>query len=490
MDRAHRSPLRRGLVALALTATVVVGACASSGSPGSSPRASAAPASAPTAASAGADVTFAGAWEGQLVDPSGGFPIRISLDGCATDDVVCGELEYGDPSGADQVFCASELTRTGVDGDVLALSERIVYRPWMCMAAAFEVHATADGSLEIEQIVGEGEVCCQGTLAYLGATLPAAPAPELGSVEGLGRTTAGNALGGTTTQYAAAADGSLWFPLDNSGQVARINAATAEIQALIDVGDPSAVEYLMSDPHGVAAGEAGVWVANAAGHSVGQIDPATNTIVESIALSVVPYVLALDGATLWVTSFLDDRVVRVDLETGKVVADISVPKPTGIAIGFDAVWVVEHRDDTIARIDPATNEVVEEITLGKRGPNDLCGKCVENVVVGDDALWTSNNEGRSVSRIDPKSNEVTATIDLPLRVWAVTAGGGSIWASQFEEAPNGGYGDMSVARIDQATGEATSYPVPAFSVTWGADALWTVVPGRRGNSIVRLELDD
>ena len=71
-------------------------------------------------------------------------------------------------------------------------------------------------------------------------------------------------------------------------------------------------------------------------------------------------------------------------------------------------------------------------------------------------------------------------------------GGGSIWASQFEDAPNGGFGDLSewtVARIDQATAEATSYPVPAFSVTWGGDALWTVVPGRRGDSVVRLELD-
>ena len=211
------------------------------------------------------------------------------------------------------------------------------------------------------------------------------------------------ALGGATTQYAAAADGSVWFPLEDRGQVARVDAASGEIQALIEVGDPSAVPSTsMSDPHGVAAGEAGVWVANAAGRSVGRIDPATNTVAESIPLSVVPYVLALDGETLWVTSFNDDRVVRVDLKSGEVIADISVPKPTGIAIGFDGVWVVEHRDDTIARIDPDTNEVVKEIAVGERGPNDLCGKCIENVVVGDDAVWTANNEGRSVSRIDPE----------------------------------------------------------------------------------------
>ena len=166
-----------------------------------------------------------------------------------------------------------------------------------------------------------------------------------------------------------------------------------------------------------------------------------------------------------------------------------MPKLSGIAIGFDGVWVVNHRDDTVARIDPATNDVVAQIKLGERGPNDLCGMCVENVVVGDDAVWTANNEGRSVSRIDPKSNKVTATIDLPLRPWAVSMGGGSVWASQFEAGPNGGFGDVSswtVARIDQATGEATSYSVPAMSVSWGADALWTVMPGRRGDLIVRI----
>jgi DNA-binding beta-propeller fold protein YncE len=445
------------------------------------------------AASLAAEAGFAGAWEGDLVDPSGKFPIRIVLDGCTTNEAVCGELEYGDPGGADQVFCASELTRTRVEGEVLALRERLVYRPWMCFESALEVRSTADGGLEIEQLGGDGEVCCRGTLADIGETLPTAPAADLGEVAGLGRTTATTALGGATTQYPAVAEGSVWFPLEDRGQVARVDAASGEIRALIDIGDPSAVQDLPSDPHGVAAGDAGIWVTNAAERSVGRIDPATNTVAESIPVQVVPYALALDGGTLWVTSYLDDRVVRIDLETGEIVGDISVPKPTGIAIGFDAVWVVEHRDDKIARIDPDTNEVVEEIVLGERGPNDLCGMCVENVVVGDDAVWTANNEGRSVSRIDPDSNKVTATIDLPLRAWAVSPGGGSIWASQFEDAPNGGFGDLSgwaVARIDQATGEATSYPVPAFSVSWGADALWTVIPGRRGDSIVRLELDD
>jgi DNA-binding beta-propeller fold protein YncE len=119
--------------------------------------------------------------------------------------------------------------------------------------------------------------------------------------------------------------------------------------------------------------------------------------------------------------------------------------------------------------------------------------CVENVVVGSEAVWTSNNEGRSVSRIDPESNEVTATIDLPLRPWQVTTGGGSIWASQFEGGPNGSFLNQptwAVARIDEGTNKATSYPVPgALGVTWAGDALWVTEPGRRGDSLARLEVD-
>lgn len=485
MDRARQ-------LARALVIVVLVGGCGAGNQP--APTSPAEPSSTPVASpsAAPAAATFAGAWEGDLVDPNGKWPIRIALDGCTTDGEVCGELEYGDPGGADQVFCASELTRTGTEGEVLALKEELVYRPWMCFEGGFDVSLTADGELKVDQVGGDGQVCCRGTLASIGKAMPVAATPQPAMVDGLGRITTGIALGGATTQYAASAEGSVWFPLDDRGQVARVDAASGEIQALIDVGDPGAVPDMPSDPHGVATGEAGIWVGNAAAGSVARIDPATNALAESIPVPVKPYALALDGSNLWVTSFLDDRVVRVDLESGSVVADVEVPKPTGIAVGFDSVWVVNHRDDKLARIDPASNDVVAEIALGERGPNDLCGMCVENVAVGDDAVWTANNEGRSVSRVDPKSNTVAATIELPLRPWQVAAGGGSIWASQFEGTPDGGFADpatWAMARIDPDSNEATAYPVAAFGVTWAEDALWVAAPGRRGDTLARLQVD-
>ena len=94
---------------------------------------------------------------------------------------------------------------------------------------------------------------------------------------------------------------------------------------------------------------------------------------------------------------------------------IPVTKPTGIAVGLGGVWAVEHRGDSVVRIDPNTDDVVARIRLGDRGPNELCGMCVENVIVSDGSVWTANNEARSIGRIDPATNELAATIELPLR---------------------------------------------------------------------------
>ena len=112
--------------------------------------------------------------------------------------------------------------------------------------------------------------------------------------------------------------------------------------------------------------------------------------------------------------------------------------------------------------------------------------------MGDDAIWTANNEGRSVSRIEPEVEHGHGHDRPPLPGGGSAAGGGSIWASQFEDSSERwvrGHVLVEGGARRQSTGEATSYPVTAMSVSSGVDALWTVVPGRHGNRVVRLEVD-
>lgn len=62
---------------------------------------------------------------------------------------------------------------------------------------------------------------------------------------------------------------------------------------------------------------------------------------------------------MWVANHDERSVARIDLASGKVVADISVPsEPHRVAYGAGAVWVGNWHDDSVSRIDPATNRVV------------------------------------------------------------------------------------------------------------------------------------
>ena len=155
--------------------------------------------------------------------------------------------------------------------------------------------------------------------------------------------------------------------------------------------------------------------------------------------------------------------------------------------------MVNDPDDTIgADIYRENNEVVEEIKVGERGPNVLCGTCIENVVVGDDAVWIAQQLRASRSAGSTESNKVMVMIDLPLRAMAVSAAGGSIWANQFEDFPDRRVrGTVDVGRAPHRPGDQRGEvaPDPPMSVSWLAMCSGRVVPGRRGDLGRRLEVD-
>ena len=432
-----------------------------------------------------------GIWVGDLTYDGGGNPLTVRLEGCAVGK-ACGENEYADPALPQTPFCAAELTLEEARPDALVLKERMTFRPWNCFPGTLVLTPGDDGTLAIESFGDLAQPpCCTGTLTRAGPLPSPTPVPLAGPVQGLGTPTAALDLRSTTTQYTAEGFGSLWLPGDTTGEVIRVDAATGAEQARIGgLGDPGAVQ-LQTDPHGVAAADDGVWVAAAAAHALVLIDPATNAVTRRIAIDVEPYVLAIDGRRAWVTSFMNDSLVEVDLDTGRVRRTVAVAKPTGVAIGAGAVWVVEHRANTLVRVDPSSGESLTRIVLGEERPYDLCGMCVENVVVAEGAVWTSDNHGRSVTRVDPMRNRVAERIELPLRVWAVTASDGRVWASQFEEDVLETDPDAAglTAAIDPRTNEATTYGLPSYSVAWVGDALWVTQRARRSDILVRVALE-
>lgn len=219
-----------------------------------------------------------------------------------------------------------------------------------------------------------------------------------------------------------------------------------------------------------------VWVGNET--AVNRIDAATNEVIGSTDGPSACTVFGSGFRSVWVPSCSDNRVYRLDLNTGRIVSKIKVPQVVGesgsavgeggvwlitgtdevsridakthkvrsfkvafsvgaVAVGFGSVWATIYEDGTVQRIDPDTGEIVATIAVGQ-GPLWIS--------MGEDSVWVSNQGSGTVSRIDPDTDTSVAEIDIggPYEGGDIAAGDGVVWAAT-------GNGPLTV--IDQATNE-------------------------------------
>jgi DNA-binding beta-propeller fold protein YncE len=236
----------------------------------------------------------------------------------------------------------------------------------------------------------------------------------------------------TDAEAIAVGDGALWVARVAPGdlgaagkdQVTRIDLATGRTVAAITVGRA---------PLDLAVTPGAVWVPNAGGggDSVTRIDPNTNRPAgRPVVTGASPQSLAVGGGSLWVANHDARTVTRIDLASGKIVADIPVPsEPHRVAYGAGAAWVGNWHDNSVSRIDPHTNRVVgSPIPIGFHHAG--------NLVVGAGGVWVTSDyrvdaaaEDVVVVRIDPQTNRAAETIAVGGHPIDVAATGGAVWVS-------------------------------------------------------------
>jgi DNA-binding beta-propeller fold protein YncE len=221
---------------------------------------------------------------------------------------------------------------------------------------------------------------------------------------------------------ASVADGDLGAPGQDA--VTRIDLATGRTVATIRV--PRA-------PLDLAVTSGAVWVPNAGagGNSVMRIDPQTNRPAgRPVGTGASPQSLAVGGGSLWVANHDARTVTRLDLASGKVLADIPVPsEPHRVAYGAGAAWVGNWHDNSVSRIDPETNRVVgSPIPIGSHHAG--------NLVVGAGSVWVTSDyrvdaaaEDVVVVRIDPQTNRAVETVAVGGHPIDVAATEGAVWVS-------------------------------------------------------------
>ena len=105
---------------------------------------------------------------------------------------------------------------------------------------------------------------------------------------------------------------------------------------------------------------------------------------------------------------------------GKVIRDIGT-RPNGVAVAGGDLWVTSHDEDRVTRIDAETGR--------ERGEHPRVGRGAFDIVAVPDAVWVAVTARREVVRLDPRSGRVTRRVRPPLRPVALAAGPEDLWVA-------------------------------------------------------------
>lgn len=287
---------------------------------------------------------------------------------------------------------------------------------------------------------------------------------------------------GELPRQMAASDDALWVTNSADGTVSRIDLATNEVVATIDVVPPGqAVTGVdgATQVDAIAVGGGAVWVTALNSAQLVRIDPTTNEVVARVSLSSGVHELEYGGDALWGKGTFSNTIVRIDPATNTIVASIPVPPPGSFVYLNDALWVQTLND--VVKIDPATNTVVATVNY-----SDATSPAAGMMRAAGGSLWvTSLGIGPTIVQIDPASATVVNRVALPEGVEEVLIAGSSdaLYACPCFETL-----DNMVWQLDPETLEFTAaLVVPhAYWIEFEAGALWS--NDRSGGAVTRVQI--
>jgi virginiamycin B lyase len=241
---------------------------------------------------------------------------------------------------------------------------------------------------------------------------------------------------------------------------------TAGVQHAMDGLTPIATFVVKGDPDWMAVTPNAIWVVSSNVNHVVRLDARTNQPGTIVSVAEPCSGLAVGFGSLWIPSCGEQKLVRVDAETGALQATIAAGPADdegGIAVGAGSIWMVTSKDGDLARIDPGTNKVIAQIRLpvGSFNPAFLKG-----------SLWVTSNTGGTLVRVEPTTNKVVSETPVGSKPRFLTVGAGSIWVLN--------QGDGTVARVNASTGNRTALiaagiPGLGGEITFGDGAVWASV---------------
>ena len=211
----------------------------------------------------------------------------------------------------------------------------------------------------------------------------------------------------------------VWVSDAAGGTLLQIDATSGEERDEIVTGAP--------DPRdaGLAVRDGQLWVANLGG-TVGVVDAATGQPVARVRTGEgEPSAVALDERWAWVpTHGPGGGLVRLDRgDPSREPLMIALPESGfAAATAGETVWVA-GLDRRVFAVDRATGAVERDIEVGgsPRG-----------IAVADGDVWVTLRDERAVVRIDAATGEELARIDTDGQPWPIAVGRNTVWVATLE----------------------------------------------------------
>lgn len=171
--------------------------------------------------------------------------------------------------------------------------------------------------------------------------------------------------------------------------------------------------------------------------SAAAIDPATGRVVDVVPLQGPPTAALAVGSTVWVASWANSTLTRLDDRTGKVIGTEGLPcRPLALAYGAGRIWVAsDGRACSLTAVDPRSGDVLWSKPLHQPGLGVFSsqGRGASGIAFANESVWVTVGVSGLV-RVSPATRVVEHTFVVGPETEAVTAAQGSIWVSIFGPA--------------------------------------------------------
>lgn len=161
-----------------------------------------------------------------------------------------------------------------------------------------------------------------------------------------------------------------------------------------------------------------LWVSG--GVQVTKIDATANTISATI-LPMESRGMAFDGLNLWVALYGCGQVLKIEVNTGQVMATVPVGlRPHSVAYNGTHVFVTNFGSNSVSKIDPSTATVVATIPVGAN-PAGIAF----NPYYG--TLWVVNSGAGTASTFYSYSTSVEGTVTVGTNPQAIACESYFVW---------------------------------------------------------------